>query len=416
MPTILELVALIIITLHMIDTSSCFTTDPDVVRPANDPVEVVSEPGPPPGGVVIDDDDDDNATTCTADAAPATVTPILAPFLVRLHLIRHGETHANANGLVLGQSDSPLTDNGLSDARLASASVAVNGRGAAPYFRSYCSDLGRAHTTARIVLGMNDENDEEIGIRDDDDRDDRGIRLIPDARLREVAKGAREGYSKGYTIQEAIAMRRRNARDGAIRTPSPSSSSHRHIGAGGGSSSSSNYNVDVDDDDVPKLESAEDAWGRAKNWIDEVVNLARDDYYSDIEMRKRGNGGEDVVTSRRGSDNDNDDHEDDPRVYDIFALSHSALIRNMIQRMVGSELPSEYAKTREGSLDIPNLSRTIIDVRPHHCDGDTHHRSSLSSGNSEMSTRRTTGWTCSLRRLADVSHLHDSSSREPPYS
>ena len=31
------------------------------------------------------------------------------PFIIRLHLIRHGETLANLRNIVLGQGDSPLT-------------------------------------------------------------------------------------------------------------------------------------------------------------------------------------------------------------------------------------------------------------------------------------------------------------------
>ena len=53
----------------------------------------------------------------------------LAPFLIRLHLIRHGETYANVQNLVLGQGDSPLTENGVAIARLAATSDMINGKG-----------------------------------------------------------------------------------------------------------------------------------------------------------------------------------------------------------------------------------------------------------------------------------------------
>ncbi|KAL3822971.1 hypothetical protein ACHAXA_008111 [Cyclostephanos tholiformis] len=395
MPSSIELVALIIISLLMIDMSTCFVTDQDVVRPADaDAADVV---------VVAEPDDDGTTTTC----APDPTMPPPAPFSVRLHLIRHGETQANVRGLVLGQGDSPLTERGLADARSASMSDTINGR--AGYWRTYCSDLGRAKKTARIVLGIigddDDDNDEDDGGDDVDDYDG-VVRLIPDARLREVAKGAREGYSKKYTIEEAMEMRR-----GEALLESSSSIYHR---GGKGQSSLSNYDVDI-----PKLESADDAWGRAKDWIHETIDHAFEDYHRSKIVRMERGGRDDIVDTRGGDDSDNDEDDDDPKVYDVFALTHSALIRTIIHRMVESQLPSDYARTREGSLEVPNLSRTIIDVRPFYCD-DNSHRASARNDNddaSSMSSRRTTPrWTTSLRRLADVSHLQrESRPMKPPY-
>ncbi|EED88436.1 phosphoglycerate mutase, partial [Thalassiosira pseudonana CCMP1335] len=114
--------------------------------------------------------------------------------LVRLHLIRHGETLANVQNIVLGQGDSPLTENGLQVAQLASQSDDINGNGRKlQYWRMYCSDLDRAHRTARIVLGLEDD-----------------INLVVDARLRELAKGAREGFLKSLTYEEAMELRHKN--------------------------------------------------------------------------------------------------------------------------------------------------------------------------------------------------------------
>lgn len=105
-------------------------------------------------------------------------------FLVRLHLIRHDETKANVQGIVLGVQDSPPTEKGLMEARLASSSDLMNGRGEQhQYWRMYSSDLTRAHTTARNVLGLEDDHGDI-----DDDND---VHLISDPRLREIAKGAR---------------------------------------------------------------------------------------------------------------------------------------------------------------------------------------------------------------------------------
>ena len=79
------------------------------------------------------------------------------PFTVRLHLIRHGETLANERNIVLGQGDSPLTDKGLALADISAKSGYLNGRTEAiRYWRTYTSDLYRAHRTAKIVLGLED--------------------------------------------------------------------------------------------------------------------------------------------------------------------------------------------------------------------------------------------------------------------
>ncbi|KAL9186613.1 hypothetical protein ACHAXT_005851 [Thalassiosira profunda] len=266
----------------------------------------------------------------------------LAPYLVRLHLVRHGETEANVQNIVLGQGDSPLTDDGVAIARLAAASDMINGK-RLRYWRTYCSDLHRAHRTARIVLGLDDGYGNENEACDAD--------LVVDSRLREIAKGAREGYAKNLSSEEAMAARRKDA----------------------GLSDN-----DEGELDVPRPESLDDAWERAKNWIDAMVKDAADDYYSE---------------DGEGATGD----ELHPRVYDCFALSHSALIRTMIHRMVNNDIPPDHATTKEGSLSIPNLSRTIIDIHPEPLDRD--------GGSGDVPK-----WRPSLVRLTDVSHLSG-----PPY-
>lgn len=272
-----------------------------------------------------------------------------SPFCVRLHLVRHGETIANVHNIVLGQGDSPLSDNGVALAVLAAASDSINGK-RLRYWRTYCSDLHRAHRTAKIVLGLEDGEGNSIEHPEMD--------LIVDPRLREIAKGAREGYAKRYSIEEALVMRRSDGKFGS-------------------------------DIDVPMLESIDDAWRRVKDWIDSIVKDASDDYYTTVEK----------VQDNKG--NDAYDNDNTPRIYNVFALSHSALIRTMIHKMVGPEIPSDFATTKEGSILIPNLSRTTIDVRP-----------VLSSMDFDASSSR---WISTLHRLADVSHLNDATVSGPPY-
>jgi probable phosphoglycerate mutase len=66
-----------------------------------------------------------------------------------IYLVRHGETVWNAQGRRRGQSDSPLTQRGLAQARRASCRLKRALAGAP--VRLYSSPLGRAQKTAAII-------------------------------------------------------------------------------------------------------------------------------------------------------------------------------------------------------------------------------------------------------------------------
>jgi probable phosphoglycerate mutase len=71
-----------------------------------------------------------------------------------LVLVRHGETAGNAAGLLLGRSESPLTDRGRSQAAALSAALG-------PVSRLVVSPLGRARDTAgALMLAVPAEVDE----------------------------------------------------------------------------------------------------------------------------------------------------------------------------------------------------------------------------------------------------------------
>ena len=319
------------------------------------------------------------------------------PFLLRLHLIRHGETHANLRNIVLGQDDSPLTDNGLVMAQMAAQSRYINGRSDnSSYWRTYCSDLYRAHRTAKIVLGLEDihgnvldRRSAGIGEGENGDNNHRNvIHLTADVRLRELAKGAREGYVKSLSYEEAMARRIQEA----------------------------DYDNDIGRQrlkqqrqlDIPLLESIDDAWDRARDWIDSLVKDAYDEYYAEY---KSSNVDEDYIDASCNAV----DNNESAKIYNVFALSHSALIRTMIHKMVDSQLPNNYALTKEGSLKLPNLSRTIIDVRPYYSNKTARGSSSESNGENDEKTLR---WKCRLVTLADLTHLSDDPSSKtegPPY-
>ncbi len=85
-------------------------------------------------------------------------------------LVRHGETTWNLEGRRQGQSDSPLTPRGLDQARAIAACLAAE-----PADALYSSDLMRAWRTALEIAAV------------------KGLRPIPEERLREKSFGVLEG-------------------------------------------------------------------------------------------------------------------------------------------------------------------------------------------------------------------------------
>ena len=66
---------------------------------------------------------------------------------MKVWIIRHGESEANAQGLWTGWHDAPLTKTGEEDARLAATYLS-----GVRFDRVYTSDLIRARATAKIAL------------------------------------------------------------------------------------------------------------------------------------------------------------------------------------------------------------------------------------------------------------------------
>ena len=229
--------------------------------------------------------------------------------IVRIHFMRHGETVGNASGIVCGHMETPLNKNGIEQATSASKIWCKD------YWKSYTSDLSRAQSTAELVLKIKPVN-HNFG----------STSLIIDKRLREVAKGVREGRSMHLSYDEAMMeymneQKQRN--DGLMKAP------------------------------TALLETDDEVWKRVQSWI------------------------KDVAFDAINEDNVNlPTIENDEVVKTVFAASHSGTIRIAIQNLVADQL-SKY-KLKENIINnlnvehgnsevkmlIPNTSVTVIDIKP----------------------------------------------------
>jgi broad specificity phosphatase PhoE len=314
------------------------------------------------------------------------------PLILRLHMVRHGETEANKANFVLGQRESPLTEKGISQA----AALGTFGRRRRQSFwRAYTSDYDRTLKTARLILGSaDDEEEREVEASCSNDVGDgrsqkQGARsynrdaygagedsssseaatmtatsisssvgsdqsespvavpsVIQDKRLRERAKGVREGRPKTVTYDEAVKLHQlENGPDAPL----------------------------------PLLESDDDVWSRVKDWIDEVAAEACNIAAQDEDMQKSATS----ITDSKGNEYERStalmDREMlgsvvDPRNQkvqrkDVLVVSHSATIRTAVNRLVGDQLPSNIVRgsggddgAAKGMLIVPNTSRTIVDI------------------------------------------------------
>ncbi|MHA2253442.1 MAG: histidine phosphatase family protein, partial [Candidatus Kariarchaeaceae archaeon] len=96
-----------------------------------------------------------------------------------IHFIRHAQSQANADRIIAGHTDSPLSKLGIEQAR--------HLQGSLPFYDAvYCSPLIRARETAKIALGV-----------------DKTDQLILVDQLKERYWGTLEGVS----IQELLAKR-----------------------------------------------------------------------------------------------------------------------------------------------------------------------------------------------------------------
>lgn len=118
--------------------------------------------------------------------------------MLKLYLIRHGETQWNAEGRIQGHTDIELNEQGLEQARRLAARL--SGEGA--FDAIYASPLRRAFHTATLI------------------GDALQLPVIPDARLLERSLGALEGLTMS-DIKEKFPQVHRAWHEGGIRPHIP---------------------------------------------------------------------------------------------------------------------------------------------------------------------------------------------------
>lgn len=98
---------------------------------------------------------------------------------LKIYLIRHGETQYNIERRMQGFCDSPLTENGILQAKSVGA-----GLGEVPFVAAYASDSQRVLDTAKFALGS------------------RQIQITKDSRLKEMNFGMLEAMLQADIIAE----------------------------------------------------------------------------------------------------------------------------------------------------------------------------------------------------------------------
>jgi len=249
-----------------------------------------------------------------------------------------------------------LTQRGIHQAKLANRAI-----GSYPFWRRYSSDLKRCETTASFILGLDllDRNDgisaNDANVNEDEDEVEDVIKygekkLILDARLRERAKGVREGRPKHLTHDEAFEIFRLEREEGQAGDASNSNSNdpayETVIKQGSGK-------INIDNDEMPLLETEEEVFIRVQDWVKEIFKDAYDDYLT-------------TICSDKTKKLDNGRYS-----YDVFAVTHSGTLRIIIEKIVGKQLQLPHNVQREeldkdgmpvGRLIVPNTSITTIEI------------------------------------------------------
>jgi broad specificity phosphatase PhoE len=163
----------------------------------------------------------------------------------------------------------------------------------------YASDLARAEHTAHLILNSAAKSPET---------------LVLDPRLRETSKGARQGFPKTMSENDAMEERRKSK----------------------------------DTEPLPELETEDEGWSRAIDWLNDVVRDA-------------------VLAARLESSLAPDQQQSTP-CYNVLAVAHAGIYRIFLRRLLGEDRlfahPDATYDPTDNRFAIPNTSLTILDVTP----------------------------------------------------
>ena len=243
------------------------------------------------------------------DACPNN--PQNPDYSVRFYCVRHGESEANLKGFIAGQSDVPLTERGIDEAkRLGSRSPWISGT---PFLRVYSSDLSRARDTALIALREGKRQQDLVPL------------LVQDRRLRERSYGHRQGFPRSMGDEEILQIwKERN-------------------------------------EQPPVYETDEDLWVRGKAWIVDVLTQIKNIHH--LDHSEDVNNKEETRSEEKNTINGAESNP--PKIYHVLVVAHAGMIRAMITNLIPTEILSEmgakYDPKRNNRLIVPNTSVTILE-------------------------------------------------------
>ena len=244
------------------------------------------------------------------------------------------------------------------------------------YWKVFSSDLERCKTTSRLILFGNDNknrngiannninanssNSTNIAVSSNNNKNaannnNNTTTIIHlEKRLRERAKGAREGQSKHLTYSEALEQlklklfqqqqQQQQQQQGKL--------------------------IRESDLPLPLLETEMEVLDRFQDWLQETLADAVDHYCNSTSNIRNCNDDDcndddDVNTTNTTT---SPEEQDPSNVYNVLAISHSGTLRIIFEKMIGDQIPSNAEReeviigdTNSGRLMIPNTSKSIIE-------------------------------------------------------
>lgn len=217
----------------------------------------------------------------------------------------------------------------MAQARALGASPQMWGMNPARFWRIYSSDLPRAQHTTQILLQSLWRNHDLAASRSDDNDTNKAEdantiivsnvaslsqimqQVIYDERLRELAKGARQKLSKDITYDEALLLRQQKISTG-----------------------------EWPDEPIPALETVEDGWKRAVDWLNELI-----------------------LDALQQAQHDNRDEGGNNGLH-VLVVSHAGFLRVLLNQLIGVHRlrahPDSTYDPIDGRFAVPNTSLTIL--------------------------------------------------------